>query len=188
MQKTISFRWRKVLRSQTGFSLAELVIVISVIAILIAVAVPAFLSWLPNMRLKSDARNVVSSIQKAKVEAIKRNQCVGISFSTVVYPATGGNYVVFLDDGSGGGTRCDGFQNGSEASLASTSVDKDVSLISASFTGSVSSISFNSQAFVCGCKFGNIQLRNNQSRWYKVTLTGAGGIRLDMSGDGVTWN
>jgi len=47
---------------------------------LAAVAIPAFLSWLPNIRLKAAARDLYSNMQKIRMEAIKTNETWAIVF------------------------------------------------------------------------------------------------------------
>lgn len=176
------------LKNKNGFSLIEMVIVIAIIGILAAIALPTFFSWLPNMRLKSTARDLYSNIQKAKLEAAKRNVCTGVSFTTVVYPVTGGGYTVFIDDGTGGGNPCDGTQHVDEGTLSSNVVEQDVSLTSASNIGGPATICFTPTSVICSSQSGNIQLRNSKSRWYKATVSAAGGVRLEISGDGTIWS
>lgn len=67
---------------QQGFTLAEVIMVLAIIGILAAIAIPNFLSWLPNMRLKAAARDLYSSMQKARAEAIKTNRDHAIVFDT----------------------------------------------------------------------------------------------------------
>ena len=67
---------------QQGFTLAEVIMVLAIIGILAAIAIPNFLSWLPNMRLKAAARDLYSSMQKARAEAIKTNRDWAIVFDT----------------------------------------------------------------------------------------------------------
>lgn len=67
---------------QKGFTLVETVIVVAIIGILAAIAVPNFLTWLPNMRLKAAGRDLKSNMQKTRTEAIKTNHDWAIVFDT----------------------------------------------------------------------------------------------------------
>ncbi|MCL7488667.1 MAG: GspH/FimT family pseudopilin [Desulfobulbaceae bacterium] len=58
----------------------EVIIVMAIIGIMSAVAIPSFLHWLPNIRLKSAARDMYSTIQKAKLGAIKENRDWAVIF------------------------------------------------------------------------------------------------------------
>ena len=66
---------------QDGFTIIELIVVIAVIGIMAAIAVPNFLSWLPRYRLKSAARDLYSYLQRAKIGAIKSNKKWAIVFN-----------------------------------------------------------------------------------------------------------
>ncbi len=69
------------MRRKDGFTIMELIIVIAVIGIMSAIAVPNFLSWLPQYRLKSAARDLYSNLQRAKIGAIKSNKKWAIVFN-----------------------------------------------------------------------------------------------------------
>lgn len=82
---------------QKGFTVVEVVIVTAIIGILIAVAIPAILSWLPNMRLNSAARDLYGVIMRAKGEAIRRNGNCTLVFNQVI-GGTSFAYVLFQDN------------------------------------------------------------------------------------------
>ena len=67
---------------QQGFTLAEVIMVLAIIGILAAIAIPNFLAWQPNLRIKTAARDLYSSMQKARAEAIKTNRDWAIVFDT----------------------------------------------------------------------------------------------------------
>lgn len=69
---------------QEGLTLIEILIVIIIIGILIAIAVPNFLNWLPNMRLSEAARELHSLMQETKTEAIRTNQAKAIVFQPAI--------------------------------------------------------------------------------------------------------
>ena len=55
-------------------------VTIAVIAILASLAVPNIIGWLPNYRLRSGAEDIQSTLQLARVTAIKRNATATVSF------------------------------------------------------------------------------------------------------------
>lgn len=65
-----------------GFTLIELMVTITVAGILMALAVPAFRSFLQNDRLMSESNLLVMSLQLARSEAIKEDTTVSVCAST----------------------------------------------------------------------------------------------------------
>lgn len=67
-------------KRQSGFSLLELMVTILIFGIIAAIAIPGFMNWLPNYRLKGAARDVYSNLQLAKMGAIRSNADRTITF------------------------------------------------------------------------------------------------------------
>jgi type IV fimbrial biogenesis protein FimT len=67
--------------SQRGFSLIELLVTITVLAILLAMALPAFSSSRLNTVLRTSSNNLLASAHLARGEAIKRNSPVTLCVS-----------------------------------------------------------------------------------------------------------
>jgi len=67
----------------SGFSLIELMIVLSVLSILFAVGMPAFGRLLHDIDIRGSAEGLRAGLQKARTEAVTRNALVRISFSNV---------------------------------------------------------------------------------------------------------
>jgi prepilin-type N-terminal cleavage/methylation domain-containing protein len=84
------------IKNRSGFTLAEIVIVVALISIVTAVAIPTILSWLPNMRLQAAARDLYSNMQRAKVEAMKSSVNSTLTFNQVVAGATF-VYIIYAD-------------------------------------------------------------------------------------------
>lgn len=64
------------LKKSHGFTMIELMIVLSVAAVLALIAAPSFGTFLNNTRLSSAAMQLVSDLNLARSEAIKRNSRV----------------------------------------------------------------------------------------------------------------
>jgi len=95
-------RWEKIIRSNKGFTLMEMIIVIAIGMVVSAIAIPNFLGLSPRAKLKSSARDVVSAMQLARVNAIRN------SSTWAVYFDTGNSEFRVLSDDGGDGTWNDG--------------------------------------------------------------------------------
>jgi type IV fimbrial biogenesis protein FimT len=177
----------KILKTATGFTLLEIIIVLAIMAIAMTIAIPNVMSWLPNYRLKAAARELYSNMQKAKSEALKRNCSVGITFSTVTFPTQGGEYTVFLDNGDGAGTADNAIQDGGEVTLLAVAMPIGCTLYQASFSGTPMT-GYNSRGFPLGNRTGSARLRNNNSVWYEMALSNSGYPKIRKSHDGTNWN
>jgi prepilin-type N-terminal cleavage/methylation domain-containing protein len=78
-----------------GFTLVELIVAISILAIISSIAIPAYSSWLPDYKLKNAVRDLYSNMQHAKMLAIKHNKSCQIVFSTGT-----GSYEIEKPDGT----------------------------------------------------------------------------------------
>jgi type IV fimbrial biogenesis protein FimT len=93
-------------KSTSGFTLLELIVAISIAGILMAMAVPSFKDMIRNTRLTTYANELVTSLNLARSEAVKRGVSVSVRKSSSVTGCTptywntcGWN--VFVDDGAG---------------------------------------------------------------------------------------
>lgn len=167
---------------QDGFTLVEILMVTVLMAIILSIAIPTYLSWLPNIRMREASRDLFLDMQLAKVEAIKRNVHVVVAFTSVAcaglpnaVPAPGGSYTVFVDNGAGAAANNNAWDAG-EMILATKVMPKDVALCAETFGGNVG---FLPTGLSVGSNFGSATLNNNRGRKAVVTISIAGGIKLD---------
>jgi len=84
-----------------GFTLIELMVTISIAAILLGVAIPSFTSTITSNRLTTNANELVTALNLARSEAIKRGQQVTIRRKGTTSAQWESGWDVFVDsDGS----------------------------------------------------------------------------------------
>jgi type IV fimbrial biogenesis protein FimT len=94
-------RWAR--SAQRGFTLIELMIGITIVALVLFVAVPMFTIFLQNQQIKNAAQTALTGLSSARAEAIRQNRTVRFQFvsdltSGCVLSTTSLAWVVSLSD------------------------------------------------------------------------------------------
>jgi prepilin-type N-terminal cleavage/methylation domain-containing protein len=71
---------REIIKRKGGFTLLEVMIVVSIIAVMSAIAIPNFTKWAPKFRLLSATDDIVKHLMLARMSAISQNRDVVVSF------------------------------------------------------------------------------------------------------------
>jgi type IV fimbrial biogenesis protein FimT len=74
-----------IVRRPRGFSLIEMMIAIALVGVLMAIGIPAFRTWTGNAQIRTGAEGVISGLQIARNEAVRRN--VNVQFQMQDDPA-----------------------------------------------------------------------------------------------------
>lgn len=89
--------------STRGVTLVELMVVVSVIALLLVAVAPSVGAWMRNLQVRSAAESAQNGLQLARTEAIRRNLAVRLwlvsdTTNACTLSATGRAWVVSVDD------------------------------------------------------------------------------------------
>jgi len=161
------------MRKDSGFTLIELMVTIAIIAVITAITIPNIISWLPNHRLGTASRDILSVLQQVRLKAVKENADVAIQFAP-------GNddYTAFLDNGAGGGTSGDGVQNGTERTLKNKAMPVGIDLQSTTFTATADRISFNGRGLPNPSFGGRVIIQNSNGTIREIGVSQAGNSRI----------
>lgn len=88
-------------QTQRGYSLLELLLVLTIFGILAGISVPQLVATLDDYRASGAARYVSARIQRTRMEAINRSTAVAVRF---LQDADGYSFAVYAD-GNGDGVR-----------------------------------------------------------------------------------
>ena len=80
-------------KSKGGFTLVELIIVVVIMGVIAAMAVPSVITFFDNYRLQGAAREVMLTMQLAKMKAISKNLQYKVDLTPTGGPA-GGTYLL----------------------------------------------------------------------------------------------
>lgn len=67
------------LRKNAGFSLTELMVIIGIIGIMATIAIPNIIGWLPKYRMGTAARDILGTLEFARLTAVKRNATTAVT-------------------------------------------------------------------------------------------------------------
>lgn len=186
-------RIRKHFQNQ-GFTLIEAVVVIAIIAIIAVVGAPLVQNFAPDLRLKGSASALHTNLEKAKVEAIKRNRNVLIRLNPVACtPFVAGGSVEIAVDNDNDGTldphpTDSWFPMKDDSGDTSPDLDFDMPRNSAlcntgALSGGTTIFKYSPRGFWLDSLNsplpGNTQfnLQNENGTLYRVTVSIAGGVK-----------
>ena len=157
------------MKNNSGFTLIELMVTIAIIAILMAITVPNYITHRNNQQVSRAARQIYSALQDAKMVAIRNNVPINVMFT----PGAGsaGTYQVFEDVNLN-----DAVDAGEE--MSNGQMPPGVTMQSAAFAGAANSTRFTRLGLATG-ENGTVTVTNGR-RTLDVILNPAGGVRVEL--------
>ena len=175
-----------------GFTLMEIMVVIGLIVIIASFAIPGFIRWMPFHRLKNAAADLYSTMQEAKMNAIRDR-----AEWTVVFNTGNGTYQLV----SGGANRV--YEGGGDDVVQKTVTLADYlsgigyghgnasSPVGASFgdevTFSSNLVTFNPRGMIESTTGGYVYIANERNQTYAVGALSTGVVML-KKWNGSAWN
>jgi prepilin-type N-terminal cleavage/methylation domain-containing protein len=159
------------MKKNAGFTLVELMVVVAIIAVLIAVAIPGYIAYIPNYRLRGAAQELQGDIQMAKLQALKNGTIVSIRVNVAT-----DFYEMFFDNGVGANTG-NGTRDGDEESIKSVTMLNGIDITGTTFANNA--IRFNSRGLPRAFAGGTVTMQNEKGQLRSVEIDPAGSARVE---------
>jgi prepilin-type N-terminal cleavage/methylation domain-containing protein len=156
-------------KDDKGYSLVEVLVVIGIIMVVAAIAMPIFQAYAINRNLRSAARDIIGDIFSCKERTIAENRQYRISFNVGA-----NNYTI--DRCNTTGSSCAAYTV--IQTKTPTAFGSDISITNAAF-GNNSTISFQIRGT---SESGNVVLTNSRGSTARITtnITGRAGVTFNM--------
>lgn len=148
-----------------GFSLVEIMIVIGVLGILMAIALPNFAQWIASERVRGAANDLYAGLMMARSEAMKRNVQVDVSRTSGSLTDWSAGWSVKLASGAVFQTQ--------DASSEVTIVGPSAGTVSYAYTGRPVSASVDAEFVVSSTNYSSA----TPARYVCITLSGMPAVK-----------
>ena len=157
-----------------GFTLVELIVALSIIAIVAAATVSNLNASIPRYKFRRAVAEIVSTLQCARLRAVKENSLVVVLFDPDGNGRLDGNYIAFVDNGIHSPGDWAWQPKDGESLVAQGRLPEGVRFSHTSF--SKNRLRFDSQGHQRGISR-SLYLKNSDDLTQKITVYSSGNIR-----------
>ena len=143
----------------------ELMIVIAIVSIAAAIAVPNLIGWMPKQRLSLASRNILAVLQQSRLTAVKENADV-----TIIFNRTTESYSVFID------TNSSGTLDAGETLLKTNPLPGGIDLTSTTFASDT--ISFNRRGLPTNFTGGTVTVGRSGFKSKRINVNQTGNSKI----------
>jgi len=147
-----------------GFSLIEVAVVVAIVGILAAIAVPNMIGWRAEAKLSGAARNFYADLQLARMKAIRESEDISVTIDP-----SSNSYTVFFDLDS------DGTQDSDEDTIVSKDMDSGVDIVSTTFSSDRTTFNSRGRPNIIG----RVTFQNSLGTVIEVYVNRIGRIRVE---------
>ena len=158
-----------------GYTLLELMVALSIIAVLAVACISNFSATLPRYKLRAAVSAVLSTLNNARLRAVKENSVVVVHFDPDGDGRLGNDYIAFVDSGDEGPGDGVWTPASGEALITRGRLPEGVQFTGTSFPKK--RLRFNSQGHLMGINR-SIYLKNSDDMTSKITVYASGNSRV----------
>ena len=164
------------MKKNSGFTILELVVTVGMVAIVVAIAIPAMQTFTQNDRLTTNINTLIGHLAYARSEAVKRSVQVSVCASNDASTCSGSwddGWIVYIDADND-----NSFTAGEVVIRAQQALGGTNTLTA---TGIGTQITYDNRGFVNAASVGSLQLCDSRSGPYGKTIriTNTGRVRLE---------
>lgn len=158
----LGYYWKN-FKNIKGFTFTELAVTLAILGIMVSIAIPSYISWLPRHKLQTSVRQIYDDLNLAKIRAVKDNTVAVITFT----PAND-TYFVFLDDSVSNGS----YDAGETILRNNTTLENGVDITAANTCG------FNNRGLRTTAQTQIVQMTNPTGIIMRIDVSTAGNISI----------
>ncbi|MDZ7581371.1 MAG: GspH/FimT family pseudopilin [Deltaproteobacteria bacterium] len=160
----------------SGFTLIELAAVLAIVAVLATLSVSNLIACRPRYELGEAVTDILSLLQNARLRAVKENRRVVVLFDPDGNGRLEGDYMAFVDNGTGGAGEWTRQSEDDEPLVAGGKVPGGVRLLRTSFNHH--RLRFDSRGHLMDINR-SVTLMNTDGLTRKITVYASGNCRVN---------